>query len=514
MPSGQTSSRSTDTPLLDALMAYAGTGRVSFHMPGHTGGRAFPAGALASIGALDTTEMVSTDDINSPEGPALAAMELAADAFGAARTFFLTTGSTAGVLAMVTIATAPGRTLMLPRAVHRSVLHAIALTGTAYRFLDPPTETPTGAAFSPMVQPAAADIREALARDPSVGAVLVCSPDYYGVCADLPAIAEAVHRAGAMLVVDEAHGAHFRFGAGRLPVCAMDAGADLCVQSAHKTLPALTQAALLHVSAHALRRFGLDPDRIRDAVSLYQTSSPSFPIAASLDYARAWMMREGADRIGTLIGRIRGFTHSLPPLMHVAGTGLFDPLRDPLRMVIDISDTGWTGPEILGMLSEKGIDIEMADLRRLVCIPGLSATDTDFEQLSAALLQVSRRTPPACRDRAEIAELDRDFSRAMGTAPTQAAHPRRFLPGAALGSWTPLALSAGRVCVRELTPYPPGVPLVWPGEILDGERAALIASLAARGIEISGVRKSSSSDVLEILSIPAEACAGFEADNV
>ena len=218
------------TPLLDALFAHAGPGRVSFHMPGHTGGRAFPAGALSSIGALDTTELVSTDDINLPEGPALKAMQLAAEAFGAGRTFFLTTGSTCGIYAMLTVASSSGRPLLLPRAVHRSVMNAVALTGAKFHFMRTPDTGSDGAAFSLLRQPSPESIREDLAADPSIAAVLVTSPDYYGLCADLPAIADVVHRAGALLVVDEAHGAHLRFGEGFLPICAMDAGADLCVQ--------------------------------------------------------------------------------------------------------------------------------------------------------------------------------------------------------------------------------------------------------------------------------------------
>lgn len=497
MPSRHPADDTSDTPLLDALQAHAGQGRVSFHMPGHAGGHGFPPGPLAAIGILDTTELVSTDDINVPEGPALSAMKLAAKAFGAGQTFFLTSGSTCGILAMLTVAASAGRTLLLPREVHRSVLHAIALTGASYRFIQQAAPVPNDTLFSPLRPPAADEVRAALEGCPAAGAVLICSPDYYGLCADLPAIAEAVHRAGALLIVDEAHGAHFAFGAGMLPVSAMGAGADLCVQSAHKTLPSLTQAALLHLSASAIRRRAVDPDRIREAIHLFQTSSPSFPIAASIDFARSWMQREGMMRIHTLLDRIQRFGRELPAGMHASpaqadpefGAGAEGLFRDPLRLVIDVADTGIAGSEFLHALSDAGVDIEMADLCRLVCIPGLAATDEDFGRLSAALRKTGlRRRDGTAASVSETAALDLSYFRTLLSVPARSLHPRQVLLGAPDTLWTPLCEAAGRIAADALTPYPPGIPLAWPGEILDEDRTALIASLTARGISIAGVR--------------------------
>ena len=495
-----------DTPLLDALLSHAGSGRVSFHMPGHSGGRAFPKGALSAIGALDTTELVSTDDINRPEGPALRAMQLAAEAFGAGRTFFLTTGSTCGIYAMLTVAASANRPLLLPRAVHRSVVNAIALTGTDYQFMRTTDAGKDEDTFSLLRQPSPASIREDLAADPSIAAVLVTSPDYYGLCADLPAIADVVHEAGALLIVDEAHGAHFRFGKDMLPISAMDAGADLCVQSAHKTLPALTQAAFLHLSAEAVRRQAVDPDRVREAISLYQTSSPSFPIAASMNFARAWMQREGAQRIRSQLGHIRKFCAGVPAGMRASGPGVLPPVRrDPLRLVVDLAGTGLSGPAVLKELANRGVDIEMADFGRLVCLPGMASSDDDFDRLLSSLREISRlHSGHGSTEAATIAaRLDRTFSRLLMTAPERVSHPRSCLMGESGSQWTALGASEGRVSVRALIPYPPGIPLVWPGEKLDRERVDLLESLVAGGISVNGTREGAPECLTEIRTISA-----------
>ncbi len=526
MVSSPSPAGNADTPLLDALCAQAGEGRVSFHMPGHAGGRGFSSTLLGAAGRLDTTELVVTDDIHLPTGPARKAMEQAALAFGAGRTFFLTTGSTCGLLAMVTVATAGGRPLLLPRTVHRSVLHAIALTGAEYRFLPLPPLHSGRSPFAPAAQPRPQDIRDALASDPSIGAILVTSPDYYGLCADLPAIAEVAHQAGVLLLVDEAHGAHLRFAPDLLPLCAMDAGADLCVQSAHKTLPALTQAALLHLSADAIRRGVLHQEAIQDAINLYETSSPSFLIAASIDAAREWMERQGGERIHTLVKRIRSFGDSLPQGLRAVTSQVQpgDGLRqDPTRMVLDVSSTGIPGPVWLRALAEREIDIEMADLWRLVCIPALDSGPEDFIRLRTALADILEQYPDrkAQSTAAQIIAVSgQDLARAYAVPPERAAHPRRFLVEGERGEWTPLEESAGRVSTGSLVPYPPGIPLIWPGEIPDLDRIRLIRGLIASGIEVVGVRSVTrgcghiSPEGCEIRTIPAGSLSAGAVRNV
>lgn len=479
------------TPLLDALLARAGEERVSFHMPGHAGGRAFATDVLAAAGRIDTTELPVTDDLHLPTGPARAAMERAAAAFGAARTFFLTTGSTSGLLAMITAAAGRGP-LLLPRPVHRSIVHALALTGIPYQFLPIPRPSPDRAAFAPFAQPAAQDVRAALEACPEITAVLVTSPDYYGTCADLAAIAEVVHRRGALLLVDEAHGAHFRFAPELLPVAAMDAGADVCVQSAHKTLPALTQAALLHLSHGAVRAGRVDPRAVQNAIALYQTSSPSFLIAASIDAARDWMEREGARHIRALARQMEDFVGNLPEGMRAApprvraGAGW---TRDPLRLVVDVAGTGMPATGWRDALSARKVDVEMADWRRLVGIPALDAGAEPFARLLEALRAGVAGDRSGLRINAEMGTaLDASLAVAWADPPERGSHPRERLLQRQDGEWTALDAARGRIAAEALVPYPPGLPLVWPGEVIDARRVEAISRLLPLGIEITGVR--------------------------
>ena len=313
-----------DTPLATALLRFAESRRTSWHMPGHDGGFLLPEWLNANLSAIDATELPETDDLNRPEGPAREAMVLAAAAFGAGITRFITTGSTTAIQIMLALAVGRRGRLLVSRCCHQSVVHAAAMLDLDIRFL-PATGYPAGssaagvavgssaasyAALSPetgsellqhemalrlalLPQSTPADVAQAIRDNPGCRAILLTSPDYYGSCANLRQIARLAHDAGVLLLVDEAHGAHLAFCPDLLPDSAMAAGADACVQSGHKTLPVLTQGAYLHVSADALTSGRLDRVDLERLIPVFQTSSPSFPIAATLDYARAYLASYG-----------------------------------------------------------------------------------------------------------------------------------------------------------------------------------------------------------------------------
>ncbi|MDD2534719.1 MAG: aminotransferase class I/II-fold pyridoxal phosphate-dependent enzyme, partial [Eubacteriales bacterium] len=215
-------------------------------MPGHRAGLAIPESIQGQLAFFDTTELSTTDDLHHPYGPARDAMVLAADCFGAAETLFLTNGSTVGILALLASMVGRRQKLILPRTCHVSVHHAIALLDIEPVWIEPTSCSVQPLAFLPVIDVAA--VAKAIACAPDSRAIFLTSPDYYGTCADLAAIAQVTHRAGQLLLVDEAHGAHFAAAPEMLPQTALAAGADACVQSAHKTLSALTQGAYLHVS--------------------------------------------------------------------------------------------------------------------------------------------------------------------------------------------------------------------------------------------------------------------------
>ncbi|MGE4282571.1 MAG: aminotransferase class I/II-fold pyridoxal phosphate-dependent enzyme, partial [Clostridia bacterium] len=242
-----------NTPLYDALKAYSKKNMIPFHMPGHKLGAGFPEQFRDSFLDIDLTELPDTDDLHAPEGPIEEAQKLAAEAFGARQTFFLVNGSTCGIQTMIAGVCNPGDILIVDRNCHLSVIHSLILCGVIPQYIYP--EYISDLDFIGGINPH--EVEEALKKHPDAKGVFITCPTYHGICSDIKTIADIVHRYDKMLLVDEAHGAHFCFHPS-LPQGALHAGADICVQSAHKTLPALTQSALLHVNS-----FNIDLQRIK-----------------------------------------------------------------------------------------------------------------------------------------------------------------------------------------------------------------------------------------------------------
>ena len=453
-------------PLVAALAAMRA--RTSFHMPGHKG----RAELLPLDAAFDVTELPVTDDLYAASGPIAAAQRLAARSARAAATVLLTNGSTCGVQAMLGYAARPGQRVILPRACHLSAVSACALYGLEPVWVDSMADD-GGAPFTPV---------EALVRAvqdaPDAACVLVTRPDYYGRMPALEPLARAAHASGMLLLVDEAHGAHLNWlGAGQLwrhepgmGVSALDAGADICVQSAHKTLNALTGGAFLNCAA------GIDVERLLRCVALTQSSSPSFLIMASLDAARQYMDERGAaelERISGLCERLnaRCAAWDLAPARE-----WFGQTCDTTRLALDVTARGITGHEALAVLAARGIDVELADPRRIVLISTVADRAEDFERLERGL--------------AELPRGESGF-----TAPRIARVPRGericSVREAVLGATerVPLARARGRVAARALGVYPPGVPLCVPGELISHELAAMLADAQHAGASLFGLEQ-------------------------
>ncbi|MDR0897978.1 MAG: DegT/DnrJ/EryC1/StrS family aminotransferase, partial [Oscillospiraceae bacterium] len=320
-------------------MLEAARGTARFHMPGHKG----------RLDPDDMTELARTDDLYAPARGIAEAERLGALACGAAHSLMLTGGSTAGLLAMLLSAIPPGGRLILPRGAHHAALSACVWGDFEAFFAD--------------------DLPKAIAAHPDAHAVLVTRPDYYGHCDDLSAVVQAAHAAGMRVLVDEAHGAHFPWW--DAPRSAGALGAEAWVQSAHKTLPALTGAAWLHLSA------GMDAPRARRILRMVQTSSPPFPILRSLDEARAWMDIYGREALGQLKLRLAALRNE------VAALGGYTPVLtdDPTRLVIEPRARGYTGMAAQAALSAQGVDVEMADDARLVLICTVADEPADFDRL-------------------------------------------------------------------------------------------------------------------------------------
>ena len=475
--------------LEDRLEWYGESGYYPFHMPGHK--RRMPeeyGPALQAAARMDITEIDGFDDLHQPEGILLFAQKRAAAVFGADETFFLVNGSTAGILTAVSAAVEKRGKLLMARNCHRSVYHAVFLRELQPVFLYPGVlEGGVADAIAP------GQVEEALARDPDIRAVLITSPTYDGVVSDVKAIAEAAHRAGALLIVDCAHGAHFGFADGQ-PESPVRLGADLVVQSLHKTLPALTQTALLHrngerVSSEAVRRF----ERI------YQTSSPSYVMMGSMDSCVRLLEKRGRQIFTEFEERLDRFYERLSGLKTLRVLGQSLPEQgcmkafDRGKLLISASNGKITGNLLYKeLLKRYYLQMEM------VCETYVTAILTPWDTQDGL-----------CRLAEALEEIDRELS-----GPEKPEDGRLFYSGGEAGCgsvmrhWprtrTVLPLSeaeeapktavrlsgaAGNISGTYVNLYPPGIPLIIPGELITEEIIKLIETYVQQGLNIQGVEK-------------------------
>ena len=418
--------------------------RLRLHVPGHKGQALLDA---MPVQITDTTELPVTDDLYAPSGPILRAQELMASSAGAAHTLMLTGGSTAGIHTMLLYGTAPGDTVILPRNAHLAFINGCVLADLNPQYV-PLDMTLDGYAYAPEE-----GYLTAINHHPEARAVIVTRPDYYGGMVNLIRIADAAHAKGMRLLVDEAHGAHLPW----MPnlKSAASFGADLWVQSAHKTLPALTAGAILHLAK------GEDAQRALRMLRMVQTSSPAFYLLQSLDDARAWMEEHGAAALMELQNHMREFRGRMKALGYMDAHEAWNRLPldfDPARLVITAPQGGYA---LADSLREQGIDVEMADDWRVVCVLTVMDGKETLNGLSAALETAARlpsgSTPPACMNY---------------SLPRQAMRPRQ----AALGRQELIDASqaAGRVSGTSVGLYPPGIPLIAPGEEISPESVEIL----------------------------------------
>ena len=444
----------TDAPLAHALTAYADAEVASFHMPGHKQRSPSPL-AEATLGAdiwrHDVSEMGGFDYLHAPTSALEAAQRAAAETFGAGRTFFLVGGSTVGNLAVFVAHAGDGSDVAVLRGSHRSVYAGIVLSGATPHYL-------------PMVHDVAEDgwfLADATAHElPSPLAIVhVTRPNYYGMAADLAPFRAIADRTGAVLVVDEAHGSHFGFHPA-FPRSALAEGADIVIQSTHKTLRALTQASMLHV------RHGFDASRLERALPMLQSSSPSALLTVSLDLARAELDSSSTTLFGSLVALAGSARAEIPALEGFRIVDLRIPgvETDPAKLVIDVSGHGWTGFGAAKWLRQHcRVWVELADFRRIVCSLTFADDTKSARVLLDALSLLHHATPPAAASTTPLASV---------RVPPLLLAPREALNAATEVVTVDDALD--RTCAEYVIPYPPGIPLAVPGEQLT---AAVLNSL-------------------------------------
>jgi arginine/lysine/ornithine decarboxylase len=435
-------------------------------------------------------ELPELDNLFAPSGPIQAAQTLAAQTFGADETFFLANGSTCGIEAAVLAACVPGEKILVPRNAHRSVWAALVLSGAHPIYLAPVAIAQWDLAWGVTT----AQVEQALTAHPEVDVVLVVSPSYQGVCTDVAAIAACIHARSRLLIVDEAHGPHLSFHDG-LPRGALASGADVVIQSTHKVLSALTQASMLHVQGPRL-----DRDRLRQALQLTQSTSPNYLLLASLDAARAQMATQGEDlmtRTLAIADAVRSQLALCQPLQVLSPEHL-EPLSgqfalDRTRLTVDVSALGITGFAADEYLHEQlGVTAELPTLRQLTFILSLGNTAADGDRLVAALQALIAKASDLRADILPLATVA-DWSIPLISAAPLTPRDAFFAKTRTL----PLAASIGHVSADLLCPYPPGIPLLLPGEVITEAAIVTLQQIQAAGGSLTG----SSDPTLQTLRI-------------
>lgn len=459
-----------DTPILDMINAAAGGARVRFCMPGHKGKAAFLSD---EVDFLDLTEIPGMDNLYAAEGAILRSEQNYADAIGAADAFYLVNGSTCGLQAAVLSALRPGDHIVCTRDVHVSFVSSMILAGLEPYFVR--TRKTTGS-LPNVATPE--DVEKAIAVNRDAKAVCVTYPNYYGLCIDLETISAMAHEAGMLLICDAAHAATFDFSQ-KLPASPAQCGCDLWVTSLHKTLPAMNQCAALLMG----RECPVPVRKIQNRLNWLQTTSPSYLLLGSSEYATTLMEAQGAERLARAIALVKD---TIPVIEGLGGykvvtaetpyeTGAYD--HDILRMVIDVTDRGLTGIACARELMRRGLVVEAADLSNLILICTIVDTAEDYEMLVRALASIQGGMYSL-----EQPMTNREVNAVYGC---ELEMPVRE---AALADHetVPFAASEGRIAAVSAGVFPPGVPTLLPGQRISQEAVHVLQYLRRRGFGTFG----------------------------
>lgn len=460
-------------PIRDALVEFQNNRVVPFDVPGHKRGKGNPE-LTDFLGAkcmsLDVNSMKPLDNLCHPVSVIREAESLAADAFGAAHAFFMVGGTTSAVQAMVFTATKRGDKIILPRNVHRSVINAMILNGAVPIYVNPQVDSRLGISLGMTLD----DVTAAVKANPDAKCILVNNPTYYGICSDIRSITRLAHEHGMMLLADEAHGTHFYF-AENLPVNAMEAGADMAAVSMHKSGGSLTQSSFLLINNSVSEGYA------RQVINLTQTTSGSYLLMSSLDLSRKKLATEGVEIFNKVvaladygrseinqIGDYYAYSSEI-----VNGDSVFD--FDVTKLSVNTLDTGLAGIEVYDILrDEYDIQAEFGDMSNVLAYVSVGDRDRDIERLVSALSEIRRRYK---RDRAGLMSAEY-INPAVTLTPQEAFYGEKIS--------LPIARTAGRVCSEFVMCYPPGIPILAPGERITEEILAYIKYAKEKGCFMTG----------------------------
>ncbi len=467
--------------LSEQLISYSQEDYYPFHMPGHK--RNPQSVEYEPSIQTDLTEIDGFDNLHHAQGILREAQERACALFCSQETFFSVNGSTAALLGAVFAAVGDGGKILMARNCHKAVYHAVCLRRAKPVYLYPQREENYGISGGI----SADQIQQKLRQDPEIQAVMVTSPTYDGVVSDIRSIAAVCHQFGIPLLVDEAHGAHFSFHPS-LPVSAIRLGADVVVQSLHKTLPAMTQTALLHrcsdrVSSALLHRY----------MEIFQTSSPSYPLMASIDSCICQLEADGEERFGqylemlaSLYGQLDGCEHLRILHRDIAGkAGIYD--RDPSKILIFTDQTNLSGGQLYEcLLKDYHLQMEMSTVSYVLGITGIADTREGFARLGRAVLEIDKSLG------------NRDNDKRAGKMPV---NQSEMPPGEAMDAeqkYLPLSEGEGWICTTFLYLYPPGIPIIVPGERISREVISYVTDCLEDGYQICGLQQDGTIGVADV----------------
>lgn len=470
--------RQDQTPLFTGLLAHARRNPVQFHIPGHKKGAGMAPEFRQFIGdnalSIDLINIAPLDDLHNPHGIIREAEEIAAEAFGADHTYFSVQGTSGAIMTMVMSVCGPGDKIIVPRNVHKSVLTGIILSGALPIFVNPDVDERLGISHGVSVE----TIRTALDRHPDVKGLLVINPTYFGVAADLKSIVDLAHARGVPVLVDEAHGVHVSFHEA-LPISAMQAGADLAATSVHKLGGSLTQTSVLN-----LREGLVSAGRVQAILSMLTTTSTSYLLLASLDVARKQLATRGREMIDhalRLAADARREINQIPGLYcfgeELTGQRSSRFAVDPTKLCIHVRELGLTGVEVEQLLRDEfNIEVEMSDLYNILCIVSLGDVEEDLRQLVEALRILAQRyyrnrPTQEVKVRVPVPSILAMSPRIAFYAETES---------------VPLDEADGRVMAESVMVYPPGIPVLLPGEIATQENLSYIHDCVKAGLPVQG----------------------------
>jgi len=476
-------------PILEALNRYQTAETSAFHTPGHKQGKGFSWEykdiLQENLFSYDLTEVLGLDDLHNPTGAIKEAQGLAANLFKAEETFFLVNGTSSGLQATIMALFGPKDEIIVPRNIHHSVFTGLIYSGAIPRFIYPHYETRFGITLGITLK----QVKQAIKDYPQAKGILLIHPSYYGISSEFEAIVQYAKARNKIVIVDEAHGAHFMFSH-QLPLSAMEAGADVAVQSSHKTLSSLTQSSLLHV-----RDYSGPFKTIKDALRLVQTSSPSYLLLASLDIMRHQFANYGDKLVEETLETARKIRRELEAVDDITllqekdllGVGNFQ--LDPTKILINVATLGITGHEAEKVLREDfNVQVELSDLRNVLALITVGDGFETGQKFIAGIKGLVKKYERNANIGLSLDKSD-EKTRVAGLKLEQHMTPRDAWFG--VKESIKIGQAEGRILGEEIVPYPPGIPLAIPGEVITDELIRLLENMRESRTKLQGVQDAS-----------------------